>query len=168
MLFPEWAWNSLSCLPSNFLPTGVETIRPYRPPMPLPLLFSCLSLLKKNKELREGTGLVGISGHMSAHALVLHRRQVNNEITDFVHGAGLLRSGKELEGIKVVATDEGKRRFIYRGVLNKTSKKSILLSAAQVRLARAKIDRILRQGAKGAKRLRHKKAADPTVDPIPF
>lgn len=82
------------------------------------------------------------------------RREVNNGITDIVFGAHLLRPTPSQTNDGFGAADEGQRRTIYRGVLNSTTKQSILLSPKQITIAKNKIDRILKQGEAGAKRLR--------------
>lgn len=90
------------------------------------------------------------------------RRQVNNELTDFIYGVQLLRTVEsdadaECDVETLMAGDEGQRRLIYRGVLHPRSRNSIYLTKKQMALAKDKIDRILREGAKGAKRVRAKK-----------
>lgn len=89
------------------------------------------------------------------------RRQVNNELTDFIYGVQLLRPMKsqsdECDVATLAAEDEGRSRFVYKGVLSGRSKNSIYLTKKQMALAKDKIGRILREGAKGAKRVRRKR-----------
>lgn len=89
------------------------------------------------------------------------RRQMNNELTDFIYGVQLLRptnfdADAECEVATFTAGDEGQRRVVYTGVFSGRSNKSIFLTKKQMALAKEKIARILREGAKGAKRVRRK------------
>jgi hypothetical protein len=94
----------------------------------------------------------------SGPELISKRRQVNSELTDFVYGVQLLRPEVPAGDFNDVgfwrAGDEGQRRTVFRGVLDAKSKKSLCLSKPQIAVARPRIDRILRQGASGAKRRR--------------
>lgn len=100
----------------------------------------------------------------SGPELVLKRRQMNSELTDFVFGVQLLRptvpAGDFNDDGFWGEGDEGLRRIVYRGVLHPRSK-ALCLSKPQIAVARPRIDRILRQGASGAKRVREKRPKIP-------
>lgn len=108
---------------------------------------------------RKAWAMLGDS--FSGSELILKRRQVNSELTDFVFGVQLLRPLECCDNFLDDAFwregDEGQRRVVCHGVLHPNSKSSQRLSKKQMVLARARIDRILRQGASGAKRVRTKR-----------
>lgn len=93
--------------------------------------------------------------------LIQSRRQLNNEVDDLIYGVPLLRPTVDdvdfMDDHFWTRGDEGQRRVIQRGVLTGQAKRSLLLSKPEISRARARIDNILRNGSKGAKRKRARK-----------
>jgi hypothetical protein len=107
-----------------------------------------------------------LGGSFSGQELHALRRQVNSELTDAIYGVQSLRpmnsdADAECDVATLTAGDEGQRRLIYTGVFSSRSKNSFFLTKKQMALAKDKIDRILRHGAKGAKRVRRKRERRP-------
>ena len=102
-----------------------------------------------------------LGDRFSGEELIQKRRQVNSELSDFVFGAQLLRPATPscdfMESRFWRGKDRAVQRVTCRGALHPNSKGGLRSSAAQMARAKDRIDRILREGAKGARRVRAKK-----------